>query len=148
MKIYLATDHAGFELKENIKKFLTTTEHEIIDLGAFAYNENDDYPDFIMPLAKEIEHDLKAGAESKGIIFGGSGEGEAMVANRVDGVRATVYYGGSKDIITLSREHNNANVFSIGARFVSAAEAQEAVSLWLGTPFSGDDRHIRRIMKF
>lgn len=148
MKIYLATDHAGFELKENIKIFLKGTSHEVVDLGAFVYNENDDYPDFIMPLAKEIEHDLKAGEESKGIIFGGSGEGEAMVANRVDGVRATVYYGGSKDIITLSREHNNANVFSIGARFVSAAEAQEAVSLWLETPFTGEDRHIRRIMKF
>ena len=148
MKIYLATDHAGFELKENIKKFLAIAKYEIIDLGAFAYNENDDYPDFIEPLAKEIEHDLKAGEESKGIIFGGSGEGEAMVANRTDGVRATVYYGGSKDIIKLSREHNNANVLSLGARFVSAQEAQEAVTLWLTTPFTGEDRHIRRIMKF
>lgn len=148
MKIYLATDHAGFELKENIKKFLATTEYEIIDLGAFAYNENDDYPDFIKPLAKEIEHDLKEGAESKGIIFGGSGEGEAMVANRVDGIRATVYYGGSKDIIKLSREHNNANVLSMGARFISTQEAQEAILLWLQTPFTGENRHIRRIMKF
>ncbi len=148
VKIYLASDHAGFELKENIKIFLKNTSHEVIDLGAFVYTEGDDYPDFILPLAKEIEHDLKAGSESKGIIFGGSGEGEAMVANRVDGVRATVYYGGSKDIITLSREHNNANILSLGARFISIQEAQEVITIWLNTPFTGEARHIRRIMKF
>lgn len=148
MKIYLAADHAGFEMKEHIKIVLQNASHEVVDLGAFTFSEHDDYPDFIKPLAHEIEHDLKAGIESKGIIFGGSGQGEAMVANRVDGVRAAVYYGGAKEIVTLSRQHNNANVLSLGARFISLNEAQDVVMLWLNTHFSGDDRHIRRIMKF
>lgn len=148
MRIYLGTDHAGFDLKEKVKKFLEEKGYEVADLGAFAFNQNDDYPDFIMPVAKSIAHDLKEGKESRGIIFGGSGQGEAMAANRVDGVRAAVYYGGPADIVTLSREHNNANVLSLGARFVSEQEGLDAVKLWLETAFSGDDRHVRRIMKF
>ena len=148
MKIYLGSDHAGFALKEKVKQFLEKGGYEVADLGAFSLNEQDDYPDFIVPVAKAVAHDLIEGKESRGIVFGGSGQGEAMAANRTDGVRAAVYYGGPKEIVKLSRQHNNANILSLGARFVSDAEALEAVKLWLETPFSGDDRHIRRIMKF
>lgn len=148
MILYLGADHAGFALKEKIKAALQNKGYDIADLGAFAKNDNDDYPDFIVPVAHAIAHDLKEGKESRGIIFGGSGQGEAMAANRTDGVRAAEYYGGQLDIVKLSREHNNANVLSIGARFVSEEEAIAAVKLWLETPFSGDERHMRRILKF
>lgn len=148
MKIYLGSDHAGFALKQKIKKFLEKSKYETVDLGPFFYDENDDYPDFILPVAKEISHDLIGGMESKGIVFGGSGEGEAEAANRIDGVRAAVYYGGPLEIVKLSREHNNSNVLSLGARFVSEEEAIAAVKLWLETPFSGGERHVRRILKF
>lgn len=146
--IYLASDHAGFALKQKIKDFLEQAGYKTADLGSFSYDENDDYPDFILPVAKEISRDLINGVESKGIVFGGSGQGEAMAANRIDGVRAAVYCGGSLDTVRLSREHNNANILSIGARFVSEEEAIASVKLWLETPFSGDERHARRILKF
>ncbi|OGD32399.1 ribose-5-phosphate isomerase [Candidatus Azambacteria bacterium RIFCSPHIGHO2_02_FULL_52_12] len=148
MKIYLGADHAGFELKQKVKQFLEQTGHEAVDLGAFSLNQNDDYPDFITPVAKEVAHDLTQSIESRGIIFGGSGEGEAMAANRIDGIRAAEYYGGPLDIVKLSRKHNNANVLSIGARFVKEQEAMDAIKLWLETPFSNGERHVRRIMKF
>lgn len=148
MMIYLGTDHAGFELKEKVKMFLQEKGHEVADLGAYQLNNEDDYPDFILPVARAVAHDLVQGKESRGIIFGGSGQGEAMAANRVNGVRAVVYYGGSVDIIKLSREHNNANILSIGARFVPEKEALDAISLWLEIPFTGEERHVRRIMKF
>ncbi len=148
MKIYLGSDHAGFALKQKIKEFLEKSGYEAVDLGPYANDESDAYHDFILPVAKEISHDLIGGTESKGIVFGGSGEGEAEAANRIDGVRAAVYYGGPLEIVKLSREHNNANILSIGARFVSEEAAAAAVQLWLETPFSGDERHIRRIMKF
>ncbi|MBI1755282.1 RpiB/LacA/LacB family sugar-phosphate isomerase [Candidatus Azambacteria bacterium] len=148
MTIYLGSDHAGFKLKEKVKAALGQWGYEVADLGAFSLDTNDDYPDFITPVAKAVAHDLIEGKESFGVIFGGSGQGEAMAANRVDGVRAAEYYGGPLDTVKLSREHNNANVLSIGARFVKDQEALDAVKLWLGTPFSNDARHVRRIMKF
>lgn len=146
--IYLGGDHAGFALKRKIKEILDQMGNETVDLGASFYDTNDDYPDFVLPVAKEIVRDLVNGVESKGIIFGGSGQGEAMAANRIDGARATVYYGGPLEIVKLSREHNNANILSIGARFVSEEEAIVAIKLWLATPFSKDERHVRRILKF
>lgn len=142
MKIYFATDHAGFELKEKIIAYVQTLGHEVVDCGALELNPGDDYPEFIRPASHAVSqspHDTRA------IIFGGSGQGEAMTANRFSNVRATVFYGGSLDIIRLSREHNDANVLSIGARFVSVADAQEAVALWLSTPFQEEERHVRRI---
>lgn len=148
MILYLGADHAGFALKEKVKIVLQNKGYEIADLGAFAANDGDDYPDFIAPVAHAVAHDLIEGKESRGIIFGGSGQGEAMAANRVDGVRAAVFYGGPKEIITLSREHNNANILSLGARFVSESEALLAIDLWLAVPFTNDARHARRIMKF
>ncbi|MEK7085195.1 MAG: RpiB/LacA/LacB family sugar-phosphate isomerase [Patescibacteria group bacterium] len=144
MKIYIGTDHAGFELKEALKKYLAEIGHEVEDKGAFSLNLEDDYPDFIRPVAEAVAADPE---NTRGIVLGGSGQGEAMVASRYKGVRAAVYYGGEREIIKLSREHNNANILSLGARFISAEEAKEAVKLWLDTPFSGEARHIRRIEK-
>lgn len=144
MLIHLATDHAGFELKEILKKYLIELDYEIKDHGAFEYNDDDDYPDFIRPATEAV---AKNPDTDKAIILGGSGQGEAMVANRLSGVRAIVYYGGPEDIIKLSREHNNANILSLGARFLSEEETKKAVKLWLDTAFSGEDRHLRRIKK-
>ena len=114
MKIHLATDHAGLELKEKVKLYLLNLDYEVIDHGAYEYDALDDYPDFIFPCANAVSND----PESKGIILGGSGQGEAMAANRVKGVRAAVFYNGPDEIIKLSRQHNNANILSLGARFV------------------------------
>jgi ribose 5-phosphate isomerase B len=143
MRIHLATDHAGFELKERIKEVLMQQNRAVVDHGAFSLDKKDDYPDFISRAAEAVSKN----PEDKAIILGGSGEGEAMVANRFKHVRATVYYGGSDKIITLSREHNNANVLSLGARFMSEREALHAVKTWLATAFPGDARHVRRIYK-
>ncbi|MAJ97638.1 ribose-5-phosphate isomerase [bacterium] len=144
MKVFFATDHAGFELKEIVKEFVhTEMGYEIEDLGAHEYVDGDDYPEYIACAAEKVSKD----PDSKAIIFGGSGQGEAIVANRFGGVRAVVWYGGEKEILTLSREHNNANVLSIGARFVHDTQAQEAVKLWLQTEFTHDERHVRRIEK-
>ncbi|MCF6276944.1 MAG: RpiB/LacA/LacB family sugar-phosphate isomerase [Candidatus Magasanikbacteria bacterium] len=142
-KIYLATDHAGFELKEKIKQFLIERNFEIEDKGAVEHNEKDDYPDFISLVAKEISQN----PNKKAIIFGGSGQGEAMAANRFPNVRAVVFYGGNLEIIKLSREHNDANILSIGARFLNEEEAKTAIELWLNTEFTNEERHIRRIEK-
>ncbi len=140
--IILAADHAGFELKENIKSFLEKSGHQILDVGAHKLTEGDDYPTYMADAALKVAQDMVG--ETKAIIFGGSGQGEAIVANRFPGVRATVWYGGNNEIIKLSREHNDANVLSIGARFVSEEEAKNAVEIWLNTNFSGDERHERR----
>ncbi len=143
MKIYFATDHAGFELKEKLAAFVRDTlGHEVIDCGAYSREENDDYPLFIKKAGEAVSQNPN---EVRAIILGGSGQGEAMVANKYPRVRATVYYGGPREIITLSREHNDANVLSLGARFLSSDEAQEVVSVWLSTSFSHDERHVRRI---
>lgn len=145
MTILIASDHAGFELKEKLKVYLAELGHSAKDFGAFSYDENDDYPDFILPLAEEIAKDPE---NSKGIVLGGSGQGEAMAANRIKNCRAIVYYGGNSDIIKLSRRHNDANILSLGARFLAEDEAKQAVKLWLSTPFSGEERHVRRLKKF
>ena len=144
MKIYIGTDHAGFELKEKLKIFLGELGYEIMDTGAYSYNPDDDYPDFIYSVAEQISKDPE---NLKGIIFGASGQGEATLANRFKNVRAAVYYGGNDEIIKLSREHNNANILSLGAGFINEEDAKKAVKLWLDTPFSGEERHIRRIKK-
>ena len=139
--IVLATDHAGFELKEHVKRFLTKKGYDIKDFGALEYDGLDDYPDFILPAAKYIsEHKLI------GIIFGGSGQGEAMAANRIKGIRAAVFYNGPNEIVELSRLHNNANILSIGARFVSSQEVEKVIELWLSTDFE-EGRHKKRIDK-
>lgn len=151
MKIYLGTDHAGFEIKEELKPFLEELGHEVKDQGASEYNEEDDYPDFIIPVAKAVASDK----ESRGIILGGTGQGEAIAANRIKGVRAVVFNGqyephGGREVpdeIIMSREHNDANILSLGARFLTADEAKRAITKWLATPFSEEERHIRRLEK-
>jgi len=141
MTIYLGTDHAGFALKEQLKVYLKERGHNVQDQGAFALDENDDYTDYVKIVAKLVQSD----PESKGIVLGGSGQGEAICANRFKGIRAAVYYGGAKEILKLSREHNDANILSLGARFLNLEQAKEAIDLWLTTPFSQDQRHARRI---
>ena len=143
MRIYIGSDHAGFELKQKLIPFVQSLGHEVVDKGAFASDEHDDYPDFIVPVAEEVVKN----PFSRGIILGGSGQGEAIAANRVKGARAAVFYGGPLDIVELSREHNDANILSLGARFITEGEAETAIQLWLETEFSGDERHIRRIKK-
>ena len=142
MKIHLATDHAGLELKEKVKLYLSDLNYEVIDHGAYEYDALDDYPDFIFPCANAVSND----SESKGIILGGSGQGEAMAANRVKGVRAAVFYNGPDEIIKLSRQHNNANILSLGARFMSEEEMYKIIEVWLSTDFESG-RHQRRIEK-
>lgn len=142
MKIYLASDHAGFELKEKCIAFLLTLGYEAIDMGPATFDAEDDYPDYIRPLALKVSE-----GESLGVVFGGSGTGEAIVANRVPGVRAGVYYGGTLEIPKLAREHNNANVLSLGARFISEEEAFQAITVFIETSFSNEERHMRRIQK-
>ena len=142
MKIHLATDHAGLELKEKVKLYLSDLDYEVIDHGAYKYDALDDYPDFIFPCAIAVSND----PESKGIILGGSGQGEAMAANRVKGVRAAVFYNGPDEIIKLSRQHNNANILSLGARFMSTEEMYKVIEVWLSTKFESG-RHQRRIEK-
>jgi ribose 5-phosphate isomerase B len=154
MKIFFAGDHAGFELKTKLIPFVRSLGHEVEDLGPFTFDANDDFPDFVAPLARKVAGDQG----SFGIIVAASGQGEAMCANRFKGVRAAVYYGpiflmqtdaGGKvlDLIASTRQHNNANVLSLGARFMNEDEAKKAVQLWLATPFLGEERHVRRIKK-
>lgn len=143
MKIYIASDHAGFKLKEELKTFLGGLGYKVEDKGPFKYDPQDDYPDFIKPAAEVVANE----PGSLGIIIGGSGQGEAMAANRIKGARAAVYYGGPEEIIKLSKEHNNANILSLGARFLTLDQAKKAVKLWLDSYFKGEKRHKRRIEK-
>jgi len=139
MKVYLGTDHAGFELKEKIKSFLLKENLEVNDCGAFSFDKNDDYPDFIASTAKKVADDKG----SKGIVFGKSGAGECIVANKIKGVRAIL--GFNKENVELSRLHNDANVLSLGSAFVNEELAKKLVKIFLETPFSNEERHIRRI---
>lgn len=142
MIIHLATDHAGLDLKDKIKLHLSEVNYKVVDHGAYEYDALDDYPDFIFPCAVAVSKDKS----SKGIILGGSGQGEAMAANRVEGVRAAVFYNGPDDIIKLSRQHNDANVLSLGARFMTEEEIYKIIRIWLSITFEGG-RHLRRIEK-
>ena len=139
MKIYIAADHAGFKLKNHLKEQLLTDEYDIEDCGAFDFEPLDDYPDFIIPAAEKVANQ----PDSRGIIIGGSGQGEAMAANRILGVRAAVYYDGPLDIVKLSRLHNNANILSLGARFLSTERAIQILNLWLTEKFEGGRHEIR-----
>ena len=127
MKILLASDHAGFDLKNKIFTYLKDEGFDIEDLGNQVLDTNDDYPEILLPVAMRVVSDPD---NTMAIVFGKSGNGEAIICNRFPGVRAAVYYGGKPEIITLSREHNNANVLSIGAGFVDEEEARQAVKMW------------------
>ncbi|HEU0085779.1 MAG TPA: RpiB/LacA/LacB family sugar-phosphate isomerase [Candidatus Paceibacterota bacterium] len=151
MKIYIGTDHAGFALKESLIPVLKGQGYEVEDMGAFEYVESDDYPDFIIPVAKAVSKDPES---SRGIVFGATGQGEAMTANKFPHVRAVVFYGKAEcivddeaDVVARSREHNNSNILSLGARYLNEEMMFEAVNLWLNTPFSMGERHVRRLEK-
>jgi ribose 5-phosphate isomerase B len=149
MKVVFASDHAGYSLKESLKSFVESLGHEVVDVGAQEYNPDDDYPAYCAEAARTVAREPET---TRAILLGGSGQGEAMVANRFRGVRAVVYNGESRgalynelDEIALSRQHNDANILSLGARFMVVEEAKDAVKRWLETPFSGEERHRRRI---
>lgn len=137
MKIGIGTDHAGYHYKEEIKRFLENMGHEIRDFGTHS-DEAADYPLFIRPVAEAVSR----GECDRGIVLGGSGNGEAMVANRVRGIRCALCW--SRETALLARQHNDANMISLGARMISLEEAFEIVQIWLETPFDGG-RHQRRI---
>jgi ribose 5-phosphate isomerase B len=139
MRIHLATDHAGLEFKDALTAHLTELGHEVVDHGAYEYDAQDDYPGFCISAAKGVAGE----PESLGIVFGGSGNGEQIAANKVSGIRAALCW--SITTAQLAREHNNANVCSIGARQHSQEEAFAIIDAFLTTPFSNDERHIRRI---
>ena len=158
MKIYIALDHAGFHLKKQLIQYLKVKDFEVEDCGANVLDEADDYPDFIIPCAQKVAQDK----ESLGIVIGGSGQAEAIAANKVRGARAVVFYGpillhGAADVtgrisrdayemVKLTRMHNNANVLSLGARFLTGDEAKKAVSAFLENKFEGG-RHVLRVDK-
>ncbi|MDO8566994.1 MAG: RpiB/LacA/LacB family sugar-phosphate isomerase [bacterium] len=165
MKIYIAADHAGFALKNALVEHIRTLGYEVEDRGAFTQEPDDDYPDFVTPLAEKVaEENARERDSARGIVVGGSGQGEVMCCNRVKGIRAAVFYGPRQvtaaldieggrsedgyDAVRLPRRHNDANILSIGARFVSGEEADEAVRIFLETPFSDSPRHARRLAKF
>lgn len=159
MKVYLATDHAGFDLKEKVKAYLLQHGYEVEDFGSHTFVPTDDYTDFISKVGEAIS----AHPEERGIVFGGSGQAEAMLANKYKGVRCALFYAprvpphaadvtgrvstDPYEMIRLTREHNNANVLSLGARLLTEEEAIQAVSLWLAQPFTNEPRHVRRIQK-
>ena len=164
MNIFIASDHAGFELKSILIESLSEIGHTVIDCGAYAYHDGDDYPQFIAKAARAVSESeavrkteeesflLTANQnrdtqETRGIVIGGSGTGEAIVANKYPHVRCAICYGGysALDIVKLSREHNNSNMLSLGARFLANDQALELVLEWLNTSFTGDERHVRRL---
>lgn len=141
MKVFIAADHAGFELKEQIKSYLQEKGYEVENCGAFIFDKTDDYPDFIAKAAIGVSKD----PDAKGVVFGKSGAGECIVANKIRGIRAVL--GVNKENVTLSRTHNDANILSLGAIFVNAETAKELVNIFLETPFVSETRHVRRIIK-
>ena len=140
--IFIASDHAGFELKNKIIAHIKQSDQEVEDVGPFEFNKDDDYPDFIYTCAVKVSQN----PGSMGIVLGMSGQGEAIVANKVKGIRAALYYGGHPDIVKLAREHNNANILSLGAKFLNEGEVERAIDLFIETGFEGG-RHQRRIEK-
>ncbi|MFD6292268.1 ribose-5-phosphate isomerase [Streptomyces sp. NPDC060205] len=139
MRVYLGSDHAGFELKNHLVEWLTSAGHEPVDCGPLIYDAQDDYPPFCLRAAERAAAD----PEGLGIVIGGSGNGEQIAANKVAGVRAALAW--SVETAALGRQHNDANVVAVGARMHSQEEATKFVETFLNTPFSGDERHIRRI---
>lgn len=143
MKVCIAADHAGFEHKRVLIAFLRDELHvDVEDCGAFVLDAEDDYNTYILKAARSVATHPEV---NRGIILGGSGQGEAMQANRLKGVRAAVFYGGAIDIVRLSREHNDANMLAIGARFVDVDRAKEAVRVWLSTKQNMQEKYLRRI---
>jgi ribose 5-phosphate isomerase B len=139
MRVYLGSDHAGFELKQSLLSALAAAGHETIDVGALAYHSDDDYPTYCLNAAARVVAD----PGSLGVVIGGSGNGEQIAANKVPGTRAALAW--STGTAQLARQHNDANVLAVGARMHTVDEAVEFVLLFVATPFSGAERHARRI---
>jgi len=139
MRVYLGSDHAGYELKNQLAEWLTSEGHEPVDCGPHLYDPEDDYPPFCLRAAERTAQD----GEALGVVIGGSGNGEQIAANKVEGVRCALAW--SEETAVLAREHNNANVVGIGARMHSADEAVAFVAAFLRTPFSHGERHVRRV---
>lgn len=151
VKIFIAADHAGFALKQVLVPYITALGYDVEDCGAFTLEPTDDYPDIITPCAQRVANEKG----SIGIIIGASGQGEAMCANRESGIRAVVYYGPTTttqvdadghtlSLLQSARAHNDANILSLGARFLNEAQAKEAVDVFLTTSASEEPRHVRR----
>lgn len=143
MKVHLGTDHAGFEFKEILKAHLGESGYEVVDHGALEYDALDDYPAFCIAAAQGVIDDRSAGIEALGVVIGGSGNGEQIAANKVKGARTALAW--NPEIAKLAREHNNAQIVAVGARQHAEAEAIAIVDAFLAEPFSGEDRHQRRI---
>ncbi|MCH7850518.1 MAG: RpiB/LacA/LacB family sugar-phosphate isomerase [Nanoarchaeota archaeon] len=140
-KIYVSGDHAGFELKAIIIKFLEEKGFTVEDYGPSKYDSEDDYPDFVIPMAIKV-----SASKSRGIVIAGSGQGENIACNKIRGIRSGLYHGGSLKIVNTGRAHNNLNILCFGSRFVTESEAKKAVNLFLKTKFNGG-RHLRRLKK-
>ncbi|GAA3334161.1 ribose-5-phosphate isomerase [Curtobacterium sp. C1] len=143
MRIHLGTDHAGLEFTKTLAQHLTEAGHEVVDHGPTEYDALDDYPSFCINAAHAVVRDQRAGVQALGVVFGGSGNGEQIAANKVEGVRAALVWNESTAL--LARQHNDANVISIGARQHTEDEAMRFVDLFVAEPFSGEERHARRI---
>ena len=141
MRIHIGSDHAGLELKAELVKHLTENGHDVTDHGPHEYDALDDYPDFCIPAAEAVAKD----ASSLGIVLGGSGNGEQMAANKVNGIRAALAW--SIETAKLARDHNNANVIAVGGRMHEISFVKEIIDAFIASPFSNDERHIRRIKK-
>lgn len=143
MRIHIATDHAGLEFSTQLQHHLAERGHEIVDHGPLEYDALDDYPAFCIRAAQAVVKDQRDGIETLGVVFGGSGNGEQIAANKVHGVRAALVW--NLATAELAREHNDANVISIGARQHTFEEALSFIDRFIATPFSGEERHARRI---
>jgi len=143
MRIHIATDHAGLDFSRHLIEHLTAAGHEVVDHGPAEYDALDDYPAFCINAAHAVVQDQRAGVEALGVVFGGSGNGEQIAANKVEGIRAALVWNLSTAL--LARQHNDANVISVGARQHTVEEATGFIDTFIGEPFSGEERHARRI---
>ncbi|GLI28724.1 ribose-5-phosphate isomerase [Agromyces rhizosphaerae] len=143
MRIHIATDHAGLDFSRHLQEHLAAAGHEVVDHGPVEYDALDDYPAFCINAALGVVRDQRAGVEALGVVFGGSGNGEQIAANKVEGIRAALAW--SLDTALLARQHNDANVISIGARQHTVEEATSFIDAFIAEPFSGAERHARRI---
>lgn len=143
MRIHIATDHAGLDFSTQLQHHLASAGHEIIDHGPQSYEPLDDYPAFCIKAAEAVMADTGAGVASFGVVFGGSGNGEQIAANKVEGIRAALVW--NLATAELAREHNDANVIAIGARQHNFEEAVGFIDRFIATPFTGEERHARRI---
>ena len=141
MRIHIGSDHAGLELKAELVQHLTGNGHDVTDHGPHEYDALDDYPDFCIPAAEAVAKD----PSSLGIVLGGSGNGEQMAANKVKGIRAALAW--SIETAKLARDHNNANIIAVGGRMHEISFVKEIIDAFIASPFSNDERHVRRIKK-